>query len=224
MNIILNIIQRFLGSPKTTSGGVAAGTGLALAASMILEQSGCHFEGVNWWMVMGVIFGGPAVIGGLSTDNGVTLTPVTPIASKISGFWIPTIIFGGMTLALTACASYIDYGGGRYGVTRVSEQPSMFGTNAGFAYLENCQGIQQEGYNYQKLTFVDCHPITPPQLITSQGQGGQIVGGALTGLGFGLGSAFGGSTTSSSSAAGASSSSTSSSSATGIGIGGGGHH
>jgi hypothetical protein len=100
-------------------------------------------------------------------------------------FWIllPCVL-----LLLGGCASYIDYGGGRYGVTRVSEERSPFGTNAGFAYLENCEGRTDP--NKVGLQFSDCHPVTPVLIISSQGVGGQIVGGALTGLGFGLGNAF----------------------------------
>ena len=109
-------------------------------------------------------------------------------------------------LFLAGCASYIDYGGDRYGVTKVSEQRSPFGTNAGFAYMENCKG--EHSTQTYELVFTDCHPVTPLQAISSQGVGGQIVGGALTGLGFGLGSVFSG-------ASGASASSTSSSIATG---------
>ena len=129
-------------------------------------------------------------------------------------------------LSCVGCSTYIDLGDGRYGVTKVAEERSPFGTNAGFAFLANCKGTQVEGYNYQKLEFSDCHRITEIAPISSQGQGGQIVGGALTGLGFGLGSAFGGSTTSSSSSAGANSSSNafSSSSATSTAIGGGKGH
>ena len=97
-----------------------------------------------------------------------------------------------LTLLLSGCASYIDYGDGRYGVTRVSEERSAFGTNGGFMYLDNCHGTQDPSYSYQKLTFSDCKVVTPLTPIYSQGVGGQIVGGALTGLGFGLGSAFSG--------------------------------
>ena len=93
-------------------------------------------------------------------------------------------------LVLTGCASYIDYGNGRYGVARVSEQRSPFGTNAGFTYLDNCEGTQANPG--ASLEFRDCHPVTPISVISSQGQGGQVVSGALNGLGFGLGSAFSG--------------------------------
>jgi len=134
---------------------------------------------------------------------------------RILGVWMLPIVF------LAGCATYMDLGEGRYGVTQVSEQRSPFGTNAGFAMLQNCKGTQEEGYHYQKLTFSDCQPLTGYVPTSSQGQGGQIVGGALTGLGFGLGSAFSGAggSSSSSSAGGASSSSSSSS----VGIVGGGH-
>jgi hypothetical protein len=98
---------------------------------------------------------------------------------------------------LSACASYIDYGDGRYGVTKVSEQRSPFGTNGGFAVLQNCEGR----YGNLGLEFTDCHDMTNYHPIYSQGQGGQVVSGALTGLGFGLGSAFSGAGGASSSAA-----------------------
>ena len=129
------------------------------------------------------------------------------------------VLLAGLLGVLTACATYIDLGEGRYGVTRVSEDRSPFGTNAGFSYLENCKGTQAPGYNYQKLTFSECFRVTDVVPIQSQGQGGQIVGGALTGLGFGLGSAFGGSSATSSRGASSSSSSSAIS-----GAGGSGHH
>ena len=100
-------------------------------------------------------------------------------------------------LFLVGCASYIDYGDGRYGVTKVSEQRSPFGTNGGYAVLMNCEGK----YGNLGLEFTDCKQMTDYHPIYSQGQGGQVVSGALTGLGFGLGSAFSGAGGASSSAA-----------------------
>jgi hypothetical protein len=90
------------------------------------------------------------------------------------------------------CASYIDYGDGRYGVTKVSEQRSPFGTNGGYAVLMNCEGKQGN----LGMEFTDCKQMTDYHPIYSQGQGGAIVGGALTGLGFGLGNVFSGATNS----------------------------
>lgn len=197
MNIVMNLLQRLFGSPKTTAGGVIAGTGVAVAVSTILEQAGCHFSNVQWWEIMTLVFGGPSVIGGLSTDNGKAVVPVSPLTGSGPG-GIGVILLCVMGMGLTACASYIDYGNGRYGVTRVSEERSPFGTNAGFAYLDNCEGYRQNPG--ATLEFKDCHPVTPLTAIQSQGQGGQVVSGALNGLGFGLGSAFSGATGATSSA------------------------
>lgn len=93
-------------------------------------------------------------------------------------------------VVLAGCASTIDLGHERYGVTKVSEERSLFGTNGGFMYLDDCAKV----YDPQtKLpTWADCKTIAGPVPIYSQGVGGQIVGGALTGIGFGLGSAFSG--------------------------------
>lgn len=203
MNLLINIFQRLFGSPKTTAGGVLAGSGLAVAVSAIIDQAGCQFSNVQWWEIMLIVFGGPAVVGGLNTDNGKVVTPISPLTGSGPG-GIGVILL--LTLGLTACSTYMELGNGRYGVTKVSEERSPFGTNAGYALLENCQGTQEPGYNYQKLKFTDCHPITQITPFSSQGQGGQILGGALTGLGFGLGSAFSGAGGSSSSAASSSSS------------------
>ena len=117
-----------------------------------------------------------------------------PVSAKA----VPVVLLAILAMGLTACASYIDYGNGRYGVTRVSEERSPFGTNAGFAYLDNCEGYRLNPG--ATLEFKDCHPVTPLSVISSQGQGGVIVSGALNGLGFGLGSAFSGATGATSSA------------------------
>jgi hypothetical protein len=82
VNILTNLIARIFGSPKTSAGGLALGTALSVAASQVLEQAGCHFGGVDWWSIMGIIWGGPVVAGGLATDNGQAVTP-TAIASVI---------------------------------------------------------------------------------------------------------------------------------------------
>lgn len=188
MNLVINIFQRLFGSPKTTAGGVIAGSGLAVAVSAILDQAGCQFSNVQWWEIMGMVFGGPALIGGLGTDNGKTVVPISPLTGPGGG--IGAILLAIMLMGMTACASYIDYGNGRYGVTRVSEERSPFGTNAGFAYLDNCEG--RRANPGATLEFIDCHAVTPLNVISSQGQGGQVLSGALNGLGFGLGSAFSG--------------------------------
>ena len=132
-----------------------------------------------------MVFGGPALIGSLSTDNGKTVAPAMPLTGPGGGLGILLCV---AAMGLTACASYIDYGNGRYGVTRVSEERSPFGTNAGFAFLENCEGFRQNPG--ATLEFKDCRQITPITPIQSQGQGGQVVGGAFTGIGMGVGGAM----------------------------------
>ena len=101
-----------------------------------------------------------------------------------------------LAVLVSGCASYIDYGDGRYGVTRVSEERSAFGTNGGFMILQNCEG-KPGAYG---MNFSDCKNMSDYTPIYSQGVGGQVVGGALTGLGFGLGSVFSGAGGASSSA------------------------
>lgn len=210
MNLIINIFQRLFGSPKTTAGGVIVGTGIAVAVSTILDQAGCQFSNVQWFEIMSLVAGGPALVGGLSTDNAKAVVPISPL----TGTGLSMLLFGIIGIGLVGCASYIDYGNGRYGVTRVSEERSPFGTNAGWTYLDNCEGYRQNPGSM--LEFKDCRPMMAPVPISSQGQGGQIVGGALTGLGFGLGSAFSGAT-------GATSTSTSNSISNAAASGGKGH-
>lgn len=202
MNLILNILQRLFNSPKTTAGGLAAGTGLSVAVSMIVEQSGCHFEGVNWWVVMSALFGGPAVVGALATDNGVNLPPAVTIpTTAIKPVLVILAAFG-----LGACSSYVDLGNGKAMRTVLTEERSPFGTNAGWMQLQECDKIQDPDWNMPHDKYVNCHPHSVWTPIHSQGQGGQVVGGALTGLGFGLGNAFSGATSSSASSSAASSS------------------
>jgi len=196
MNLIMNILQRFLQNPKTTLAGVFSGTTLSVVASSVLDQAGCHLDQVSWWTVMGLIFGGPTLVGGASTDNGKAVIPAVAVAGDGILKCLALLLFIPSVL-LIGCASYIDYGDGRYGVTKVSEHRSPFGTNGGFAVLQNCEGR----YGNLGLEFTDCHDLTGYHPIYSQGQGGQVVSGAMTGLGFGLGSAFSGAGSVSSSAA-----------------------
>jgi uncharacterized membrane protein YedE/YeeE len=105
---------------------------------------------------------------------------------------------------VTGCASYVDLQNGR---ALMTEQRSPFGTNGGFMQMQECDKTVDPN---SKLVVYEHNCIAKSEWIPvySQGQGGQILGGALTGLGFGLGSVFSG-------ASGASASSTSSSIATG---------
>lgn len=85
---------------------------------------------------------------------------------------------------LAGCASYSDLGSGRYAKTALSEERSPFGTNSGFARLENCKG--EKAHWYTAMQYSDCQPINEWQLVSSQGQGGQIAAGALNVVGAGV--------------------------------------
>lgn len=94
-------------------------------------------------------------------------------------------------LLLSGCSTYADLGQDHVARTLVTEQRSAFGTNMGFAKLQHCE---KKYTNTDKTVYelVNCTDLSGWQPMYSQGVGGQVVGGALTGLGFGLGSAFSG--------------------------------
>lgn len=90
---------------------------------------------------------------------------------------------------MVGCATHAQLAEDHIARTLVSEERSAFGTNMGFAKLQHCEKKYVENGFYEPVNCKDLTPWTP---MYSQGVGGQIVGGALTGLGFGLGSAFSG--------------------------------
>lgn len=85
---------------------------------------------------------------------------------------------------LAGCASYADLGGGRYAKTALSEERSPFGTNSGFAQLQDCKGHKAHWYSF--MEYSDCQPINGWQLVSSQGQGGQVAAGLLNVAGAGV--------------------------------------
>ena len=87
-------------------------------------------------------------------------------------------------LVLGGCASYFDLGSGRYAKTALSEARSPFGTNSGFARLESCKG--QKAHWYSSMEYTDCQAMSEWQLVSSQGQGGQVAAGALNAAGLGI--------------------------------------
>ena len=87
-------------------------------------------------------------------------------------------------LLLAGCASYSDLGGGRYAKTDLSEIRSPFGTNSGFAKLEDCKGVKEHWYS--PMEYSDCRSIIPWQLVYSQGQGGQVAAGLFNVAGAGV--------------------------------------
>lgn len=93
-------------------------------------------------------------------------------------------------LLLLGCSTYnYDLKNGRADVTVTTEQRSPFGTNMGFARVENCK-VEKAHPNDLSETLSECNPVTHWVPMWSQGVGGQIVGGALTGIGAGVGGAM----------------------------------
>lgn len=86
-------------------------------------------------------------------------------------------------LLLSGCTSVYDLGGGRYMVPRQVEVRSPFGTNVGYAKLEACDAVTREARWSEPFAasndYVNCYGVTEWELVSSQGQGGQIVSGAL---------------------------------------------
>lgn len=201
MDFIRNIIGRLISNPKSTAGGLVAGNVFAAAGWAILQQAGCDFNNVQWMQILGILFGGPALVGGLLTDNNSGVTPILTPSAPASGVLKSLALLAALGL-LGGCTTYAELGDGKVMRTLVTEERSMFGTNAGFMQLQECKkspvfNNQTQPTSYE---YIDCTPRSGWVAISSQGQGGQVVGGALTGLGFGLGSAFSGATGASSSA------------------------
>jgi hypothetical protein len=90
-----------------------------------------------------------------------------------------------LPLLLVGCASYIDYGNGRYGVVKDAQQPVAVGVSNSFAVLQNCEGRQRDGYHYEKLDFTDCHDTTEPKHASAPGWFPHLFNGLANLAGFG---------------------------------------
>lgn len=86
-------------------------------------------------------------------------------------------------LLLAGCLSPYKQPDGSYLVTKHSEVRSPFGTNGGFDFLERCKGPEKKVLFYLEADFTNCEQveIEPTQAAhkSSQGQGGQIMEGAM---------------------------------------------
>ena len=91
-------------------------------------------------------------------------------------------------LVLAGCSSVAELGGGMYAKTISSQERAPFGTNTGHAKLDICRG--QQGHWWQSVQLYDCRTEVEWQLVSSQGQGGIIVAGAMTGVGIGVAGAL----------------------------------
>jgi len=89
-------------------------------------------------------------------------------------------------LGVTACTSVANLGNGRYAVPTAAEVRSPFGSNIAFGKLENCLGVQESPG--ATMVYTDCHTIRDwSEALATQGQGGQILGGAAAGTGAAVG-------------------------------------
>lgn len=91
-------------------------------------------------------------------------------------FLVPLIMMG--------CVSAHDLGHGRYEVPRTAEVRSPFGTNITFGKLENCERVV--GPNQTTQEWTNCYTVIDWQMVSSQGQGGQVAAGALNAVGLGV--------------------------------------
>jgi len=90
------------------------------------------------------------------------------------------------TLVMMGCTTAHDLGNGKFLVPRAIEERSLFGTNMGFAWIESCDG--QADPKQPGMLYRNCEAVTQKIPMSSQGQGGQVVSGALQMIGlFGLG-------------------------------------
>lgn len=91
-------------------------------------------------------------------------------------------------LTLAACSTPHHLGGDRFAVTRLSEERSSFGTNAGWTKLEDCKRVANEAAvsdpTQDAYKFEDCKDITEWKPVSSPGQGGTILAGLLNFVGF----------------------------------------
>ena len=93
-------------------------------------------------------------------------------------------------LLLAGCATDADLGNGRYGHLLKAEARSMFGVNDSRSRLFNCVRTEDKN-DYASYVYTDRQPMESEwRQSSSQGAGGIVVGGALIGVGAGVGGAL----------------------------------
>lgn len=157
--------------------------------------------------LMGATLGGAAQK--FAHNDPAEIKPVAtettaPPAAGLSAFWLPLLLLAGGLVSLTACVSDMDLGNGRVMNLAKVETRSAFGVNDSRSRLRDCE-LAKDGQ------YIDCHWMESDwRQSASPGQGGQVVGAALQGIGLGIaGTMIGGSSTSANAASSASSASTS---------------
>lgn len=93
---------------------------------------------------------------------------------------VPAVLLAIMTMGLTACVSDMDLGNGRVMNLAKVETRSAFGVNDSRSRLRDCE-LAKDGQ------YLDCHWMESEwRQSTSPGQGGQVAGAALQGMGLGI--------------------------------------
>ena len=87
-------------------------------------------------------------------------------------------------LVFVGCVSAHDIGSGRFEVPRTAEVRSPFGTNITYGKLENCERVV--GSNQTTKEWINCFTVIDWQMVSSQGQGGQVAAGVLNAAGLGI--------------------------------------
>ncbi len=94
------------------------------------------------------------------------------------------LVVMGMVVVLSGCISPHKEASGTYIKTQHTEFRSPFGTNDSFAKPQRCKGPEYVVLFYLEADFKDCKDLPAEELYAwqhgySQGQGGQIVEGAM---------------------------------------------
>ena len=91
---------------------------------------------------------------------------------------------------LAGCATDYNLGDGRYAHLYKAEARSLFGVNDSRSRLYNCERTTDKN-DYASYVYTDCKPMESEwRQSSSPGAGGMIVGGALIGVGAGVGGAL----------------------------------
>lgn len=91
-------------------------------------------------------------------------------------------------LFIAGCVTDAQLSQDHVGRTVTSEVRSLFGTNMGFAKLQECEKKYLNTY-HSVYEPVNCIDLTPWPAMWSQGQGGQLFGGVAAGAGAAAGGA-----------------------------------
>ena len=155
------------GVPTDLSGwigfGLAMATGIGLTFSKDYDKTNSQH---------------PAAVA--HTAPEVSASPIT----------VPVVLLAIMALGLTACVSDMDLGNGRVMNLAKVEARSAFGVNDSRSRLRDCLKTRDE-QDITSYVYTDCHWMESEwRQSTSPGQGGQIVSGALQGIGLGVAGAL----------------------------------